>query len=81
MQYIYILFLGDILNIWLGAGIFIGDRWYQNMATVEILHAQFYILIIKLKTSFYCNKAYEGKINLKLHIFYKHIAILCINMT
>jgi hypothetical protein len=24
----------------LGAGIFTGDRWYQNVATVEILHAQ-----------------------------------------
>ena len=41
---------------------------------------RFYKLIITIKTSFYCNKACESKINLKHTIFCKYMAILYVIM-
>ena len=41
---------------------------------------RFYKLITTIKTSCYCNKACESKINLKRTIFCKHIAILYVIM-
>jgi hypothetical protein len=39
-----------------------------------------YKLITMKKTSLKCKQVCESKINKKLNIFYKDIAILCINM-
>ena len=36
----HILIIDDIVNISFGAEIFMCERCYQNMTTVQILHAQ-----------------------------------------
>jgi hypothetical protein len=41
---------------------------------------KFYKLITMKKTNYYCKKTCESKINLKIIIFYKHMAILYVIM-
>ena len=77
----YVLFLVLYENNQFGADTFMSGRCYQNMATVQISHAQVLQINYYKKTNYYCKKTCGSKINLKHTVFYKHIAILCINIT
>ena len=55
-------------------------RCYQNMATTQISHAQFLQFNYYEKDKLYCKKTCKSKINLKIIIFYKHIALLYVIM-
>ena len=59
----------------MGAKIFMVGRCYPNMATIQGLHAQSLYQINITKTSFNCNKACGSKLNVRIHIFYKSMAL------